>query len=130
MRYARKVDANQSDIVEALRAIPECSVLLLSSVGDGCPDLLIGYRGANLLVELKNPETLRGEKPETIARQQEFRDGWRGAVIRAMGGPDDGTQSANMARDRENCSRVSTDVGAWLPGHLDQAAAQDIVGVS
>ena len=56
MRYARKVDANQAGIVEALRGIPECSVLILSSVGDGCPDLLVGYHGANLLVELKNPE--------------------------------------------------------------------------
>lgn len=83
MRRAAKVDGNQAEIVECLRAIPECSVLILSAIGKGCPDILIGYRGANLLVELKNPETLRGEKPETIKRQQEFRDGWRGAVIRA-----------------------------------------------
>lgn len=80
------MDANQAGIVEALRGIPECSVLLLSSVGKGCPDLLIGYRGANLLVELKNPdhEKIGGDAmQETRKRQQEFRDSWRGAVIRA-----------------------------------------------
>lgn len=83
MRRAAKVDANQASIIEDLRLIPDCSVLVLSGVGKGCPDILIGYRGANLLVELKNPETIRGEKPETIERQKRFRDGWKGQVLRA-----------------------------------------------
>lgn len=84
MRYRRgKPDANQGEIVEALRGIPECSVCVLSAVGDGCPDLLIGFRGFNFLVEVKNPETTRGEKPETIARQAEFKAGWKGQHLRA-----------------------------------------------
>ena len=82
VRRAAKVDSNQSSIVEDLRLIPGCSVLVLSSVGKGCPDILVGYRGANLLFEIKNEETLRGEKPETIARQKTFRDSWCGQVQR------------------------------------------------
>lgn len=83
MRYARKVDANQSEIVEALRGIPECSVLILSTVGDACPDLLIGYRGANLLVELKNPKVHYNPKLPTMVKQAEFRQTWKGRVIQA-----------------------------------------------
>jgi hypothetical protein len=81
-----KPDANQAAIVEALRGIPECSVLVLSAVGRGCPDLLIGYRGANLLVEVKNPdhEKIGGQAmEETRARQTKFRESWKGAVVRA-----------------------------------------------
>lgn len=83
-----KPDANQAAIIEALRGIPDCSVLVLSAVGRGCPDLLVGYRGANLLVEVKNPahEKVGGAAmEETRARQQKFRDSWKGAVIRATG---------------------------------------------
>lgn len=83
MRRYGKPDANQAAIIEDLRLIPDCSVLVLSAVGNGCPDILIGYRGANILVEIKNPETKRGEKPETIERQKQFKDGWNGQVLRA-----------------------------------------------
>jgi hypothetical protein len=88
VRRRGKPDANQAAIIEALRGIPECSVLVLSAVGRGCPDLLVGYRGANLLVEIKNPahDKVGGQAmDETRARQQKFRDGWKGAVIRATG---------------------------------------------
>lgn len=53
MRRAAKVDANQRVIVDALRRVG-ASVIDLSAVGDGCPDLLIGYRGQTWLVEVKS----------------------------------------------------------------------------
>lgn len=83
-----KPDANQAEIVEALRGIPECSVLLLSAVGKGCPDLLVGYRGFNFLFEIKNPahEKVGGAAmEETRARQQKFRDSWKGQSRRVTG---------------------------------------------
>ncbi len=52
MRRAAKVDANQAEIVKALRSIG-CSVQHLHSIGQGCPDILVGYRGRNFLFELK-----------------------------------------------------------------------------
>ena len=50
---AAKVDKNQSDIVKALR---DCgaSVALLHAVGKGMPDLLVGYRQENYLLEVKD----------------------------------------------------------------------------
>lgn len=84
MRYSRgKPDGNQAEIVEALLGIPGLSVLLLSAVGRGCPDLLIGYRGANLLVELKNPDVHYNPKLPTMVKQAEFRANWKGRVIQA-----------------------------------------------
>ncbi len=52
-RRIRKVDANQGEIVEALRAAG-CSVEILSDVGRGVPDLLVGKNGLNFLMEVKN----------------------------------------------------------------------------
>ena len=55
MSYSRRVDANQIAVVEALRQIG-AGVTLLHRVGYGCPDLLVGYRGRNVLLEVKVPK--------------------------------------------------------------------------
>jgi Holliday junction resolvase len=49
---AAKVDANQEQIVTALRAAG-ASVQSLSGVGKGCPDLLVAFRKAMFLMEVK-----------------------------------------------------------------------------
>ena len=49
-----KVDANQPEIVAALRAAG-CTVQHLHTVGHGCPDILVGYEGVNWLIEIKQP---------------------------------------------------------------------------
>ena len=48
-----RADKNQSEIVAGLRDIG-ASVLILSQVGGGCPDLLVGFRGQNHLLEVKD----------------------------------------------------------------------------
>jgi hypothetical protein len=53
MRARAKTDSNQPDIVDGLRSIG-ASVQILAAVGKGCPDLLIGYRGVNVLLEIKD----------------------------------------------------------------------------
>ena len=53
VRRASKVDDNQSQIIAALRGAG-ASVQPLHAVGMGCPDLLVGFRGANLLFEVKD----------------------------------------------------------------------------
>lgn len=70
-----KKDANQPEIVEALEKIG-CSVLDLSGVGGGCPDLLVSFRGRLLLMEVKNPKA-RGKLNE---RQKKWHSDWRGDV--------------------------------------------------
>lgn len=77
------MDGNQADIVDDLRRIPGCSVAVLSAVGGGIPDLLIGYRGANFLVELKDP-TQPKHRHELTDEQAEFHDNWHGQVLKAF----------------------------------------------
>ena len=82
VRRFGKPDANQAAIIEALRGIPECAVLVLSAVGNGCPDIAVGYRGFNFLFEIKSPDRSPKENPGPELRQQSFRDGWFGQVQR------------------------------------------------
>lgn len=53
MKHGR-IDANQSEIVAALRACG-CTVAITSDVGGGFPDLVVGYQGRNFLLEIKTP---------------------------------------------------------------------------
>lgn len=78
MRRAAKVDRNQGDIVEMLRAVG-ASVESLARVGAGVPDLLVGFRGQNWLLEVK---VGKGALTED---QQEWHPAWRGqvAVVRS-----------------------------------------------
>lgn len=75
---AAKADANQASIVAALRQIG-CSVQPLHTVGKGVPDLLVGIRGQNLLLEVKD-----GAKPPSAQHltpdQKDWHQAWRGHV--------------------------------------------------
>jgi len=53
VRRAAKIDGNHRAIVEALEAAGAV-VQSLAAVGDGCPDILAGYRGVNHLIEVKD----------------------------------------------------------------------------
>lgn len=71
---AKKVDSNQPTIVKQLKAL-HVSVQHLHMVGDGCLDVLLGFRGENFLVELKRPGLKKkGLKPKQI----KFLAEWRG----------------------------------------------------
>lgn len=76
---AAKIDANQNEIVEALRKIG-CSVQILSSVGKGCPDILVGKNGKNYLLEIKD-----GNKPKSAQKltpdQIDWHGKWNGSVF-------------------------------------------------
>lgn len=52
MTYAKKIDRNQPEIVKALRD-EGATVQILSAVGKGCPDILVGYNEVNYLMEIK-----------------------------------------------------------------------------
>jgi Holliday junction resolvase len=74
MRYRARVDANHKEIVDALRDIG-ASVVSLAPIGKGCPDLLVGYRGRNYLLEVKT------EKGALKPLQVTFAELWRGQVV-------------------------------------------------
>lgn len=84
-RYAAQIDDNQPEIVKALRAAG-ASVEPLHAVGGGVPDLLVGYRGVNYLLEVKNPMKSPAQQALT-KKQKEWHPKWRGqlCVVRTVG---------------------------------------------
>ena len=53
MRRAAKVDANQTEIIAALRQ-SGAAVVSLAFAGQGIPDLLVSFKGLTLLMEIKS----------------------------------------------------------------------------
>ena len=53
MRRAARIDRNQPDIIKALR-YAGATVQPTHTLGKGCPDLLVGFRGENFLLEIKD----------------------------------------------------------------------------
>jgi hypothetical protein len=60
-KYTCKTDSNQAEIVKALRDYG-CSVTPIHMVGGGCPDLLCGIKGKNILLEVKGKGKLLNNK--------------------------------------------------------------------
>jgi len=78
MRRAARVDANQADIVHVLRRAG-ATVQLIHVIGDGCPDLLVGWRGRNLLLEVKDGSRPPSERCLT-PDEERWHALWRGQV--------------------------------------------------
>lgn len=96
MRRAARTDKNQSDIVKAFRKMG-CSVQDLSSIGSGCPDILVGISGINILCEIKNDET-RGK---LNAIQEKWHGEWRGQVL-VVKSVDHAIRIVNWIRDSQS----------------------------
>jgi len=71
-RRAARRDANEALIVACLQAAG-ATVCRLSD--KGVPDLLVGYQGVNMLVEVK------GFKGKLTPAEQEWHQAWRGQVV-------------------------------------------------
>ena len=76
---ARRVDANQKEIVKALIAIG-CTVADTSRAGEGFPDLVVGYRKVNYMIEVKDGEKVASRKQLTPA-QVKFHADWKGQIV-------------------------------------------------
>ena len=77
MRYAARVDANQAQIVSALRAAGAYVWII------GLPvDLLVGYNNQTFLVEIKD-----GPKKRLTKLQQDFFENWSGSTLARIDGP-------------------------------------------
>lgn len=78
MRHAARIDDNQPLIVEALRRAG-ARVQPLHTVGKGCPDLLVGFRGRNLLLEIKDGAKSASRR-ELTRDERAWHDQWAGQV--------------------------------------------------
>lgn len=73
MRKRAKVDANHTSIVKALRKAG-ASVQSIATIGNGAPDILAGYRGLNVLMEIKT------DKGKLTSDEEEWHQEWSGQV--------------------------------------------------
>jgi hypothetical protein len=85
MRAAR-VDQNHDQVVTALRAAG-ATVQSLAGVGKGVPDLLVGYKGQTMLMEVKD-----GFKPPSkrVLNEDQLRwhGSWNGGALAVVDSPD------------------------------------------
>ncbi len=79
MRRKARVDSNQAEIVETLRAMG-ASVAPTHTLGSGFPDLVVGWRGINLLLEIKDGEKAPSKRQLT-PDEQRWHDDWRGQIV-------------------------------------------------
>jgi hypothetical protein len=78
MRYAARVDANQAQIVSALRAAGAYVWII------GLPvDLLVGFKNHTFLVEIKD-----GSKKRLTPLQEDFFKFWSGSTLARIDGPE------------------------------------------
>lgn len=87
MRRAARTDANQQAVIDVLRQVG-ATVHSLASMGQGCPDLLVGFRGRTCLMEVKD-----GSKPPSETRltpdQFVWHEQWTGGSLSVVYGPED-----------------------------------------
>ena len=71
----KRVDDNQKQVVKALRH-EGMTVQHLHAVGKGCPDLLVGWKGKNVLLEIKDGVKSWKLTPDQII----WHHNWQGQV--------------------------------------------------
>jgi hypothetical protein len=85
LRIVGRTDRNQREISAALRAAG-CSVESLHRVGGGVPDLIVGRKGRNYLLEIKDG-ALSPSRRVLNDEQRRWHIYWRGqvAVVTTIG---------------------------------------------
>ena len=83
---AAKIDANQEAVVTALRAAG-ATVQSLAGVGKGVPDLLVGYKGQTLLMEIK--DGFKAPSARLLTEDQlRWHHNWKGGALAVVDSPD------------------------------------------
>ena len=86
MRHAARIDANQDQIVTALRAMG--ATVRIVTQGNGLPDLLVGFRGVTILMEVKDGQKVPSARRLTPAEQKFFEE-WRGGIVAIVNSVDE-----------------------------------------
>ena len=74
-----RTDVNQTDIVAAFRKFG-ATVKATADMGEGFPDLIVGFRGLNYLMEVKDGSKPPSGRKLTPDQEEFFRD-WGGQVM-------------------------------------------------
>ena len=82
MAFAKRTDANQAEIVKALRQAG-ADVYDLSKVGKGIPDLLVTFNGETILMEVK-----ANAKSRYTPDQLKFIANWKGGPLSRVDSPE------------------------------------------
>jgi predicted Zn-dependent protease len=77
-RRAARIDANQIEIVQTLRGAG-ATVQSLAAHGQGVPDILVGFRGLNFLMEIKNSAKRPSMRRLTVD-EATWHQGWQGQI--------------------------------------------------
>lgn len=78
MIHRHRSDTNQTDIVNALRKIGY-TVADTSQAGGGFPDIVVGYGGINVMIEIKS-DTGSPSQTKLTPAQVKFHDEWGGQI--------------------------------------------------
>lgn len=93
-------DSVHDAIVAELRQVG-CTVMETHALGEGAPDLVVGYQGITALVELKNGQryhqTTRAKR-ERLERQADYLSQWRGGLAFVATSAEDVLQRLREAR--------------------------------
>jgi len=86
MRRRAKPDSNQTELVEQLRRIPDLRVRDTHKLGDGFPDICVGYQKINFFFEIKNPKQKPSARQLTFDEEM-FKRNWTGQydVVETIG---------------------------------------------
>jgi hypothetical protein len=88
MRYAARVDANQAEIVKALRDVGAFVWII------GLPvDLLVGYKGHSFLMEIKT-----NSKKRLTDLQSDFFLNWNGGTVCRVDGVESALRMIGVAK--------------------------------
>lgn len=98
MKRAARIDANQKQIVAALRQAG-CSVQSLAPVGKGCPDLVVGRDGRNFLIEVKDGAKVPSARKLT-EDEKRWQEQWQGQVC-VVEDVDQALQLVSEGEDKE-----------------------------
>lgn len=65
--------------MRGLRSVPGCSVADTSALGDGFGDIVIGFRGVNFIIEIKDGAKSPSRRKLTKA-ETDFHQTWTGQI--------------------------------------------------
>ncbi len=78
-RWDAQTDKNHSSLLKLIRTIPKVTICDLSGTGGGCPDVMLGYMGQNILIEIKRPDVAPSAS-KLNDKQEEWHGKWTGQV--------------------------------------------------
>jgi len=91
MTYAR-IDTNHKEIVKALREAG-ATVVSLAAMKHGIPDILVGYNGETILMEIK-----RDAKAKFTSDQLDFMGKWKGGAVSRVDSVDAAIRALGITR--------------------------------